>query len=195
MRNDNLVANEKGLFFRRWLTAPKQLGTLAPISQRLARAAAQLVQDPACAKVVELGAGTGRLTRSLLNAGIKAENLTAVELDDTFCRFLKSTLPKVNVIQGDVCELPALLGDNVVGTVDVVFSVIPLMYLTLPLREQIVTQALAVLKPEGKLYHVCYTPVSPLKKHEIIESKRLISMWVNLPPGFVWEFSRATSKA
>lgn len=195
MNNDNLAASEKGLFFRRWLTAPKQLGTLAPISQRLARSAAQLVQDPACAKVVELGAGTGRLTRSLMRAGIKPENLTAVELDKAFCRFLDSNLPKVKIIQGDACELTSLLGEKAVGTVDVVFSVIPLMYLAPAVREQIVMQALAVLRPGGKLYHVCYTPVSPFRKSETIESKRLISMWINLPPGFVWELCLAKPKA
>jgi len=52
---------------------------------------------------------------------------------------------------------------------------------------------LAVLKPSGKLYHVCYTPVSPFKKNETIESNRLVSLWMNIPPGFVWEFRRVNS--
>lgn len=191
MVNTDLVKSEKLLFFRRWLKAPKQLGTLAPISKRLARSAAKLVQDAACVTVVEIGAGTGRLTRTLIECGIKPDNLTAVELDKTFCDFLKKSLPQTNVIHGDACELPTLLGEKLVGKVDIVFSVIPLMYLDPIIRDQIVTQALAVLKPGGKLYHVCYTPISPFKKSETIESDRLVSLWMNIPPGFVWEFRRA----
>jgi phosphatidylethanolamine/phosphatidyl-N-methylethanolamine N-methyltransferase len=193
MVNTHLVKSEKLLFFRRWLKAPKQLGTLAPISKRLAHSAAKLVHDAACVKVVEIGAGTGRLTRTLIECGIKPDNLTAVELDETFCNFLKKSLPQANIIHGDACELPALLGEKLVGKVDIVFSVIPLMYLDSAIREQIMNQALAVLKPGGKFYHVCYTPVSPFKKNETIESNRLVSLWMNIPPGFVWEFRRVNS--
>lgn len=188
MTDYDLVEREGTLFFRRWLKEPKQLGTLAPISKKLARSAARLMHDPACLKVVEIGAGTGRLTRALIAEGVKHENLTAVELDESFCSFLRASMPKINVIHGDACELPSLLGQDLVNSVDIVYSVIPLMYLPLEVREKILTQALAVLKPGGKFYHVCYTPISPFRKNKAIKSKRLISSWLNVPPGFVWEF-------
>ncbi|WP_052046281.1 class I SAM-dependent methyltransferase [Candidatus Paracaedibacter symbiosus] len=194
MINYDLVKRENSLFFRRWLSEPKQLGTLAPISKKLARSAAKLIHDPACLKVVEIGAGTGRLTRSLMDYGVKPENLTAVELDASFCGFLRSSMPKINVIHGDACELPNLLGDKLSGSVDVVYSVIPLMYLDPEIRDRILEQSLAVLKPGGKFYHVCYTPLSPFRKNKSIKSKRLVSSWLNIPPGFVWEFRRAESE-
>lgn len=195
MNHKQLVKSEQNLFFRRWLKAPKQLGTLAPISQRLADKATCLVQNAATAKVVEIGAGTGRLTRTLLQAGVRDENLTAVELDAEFCNFLKNSLPQVKVIEGDAGQLPHLLGAQAVGTVDYVFSVIPLMYLEQRLRDHIVNQALAVLKPGGKLYHVCYSPFSPMGKNKLIKSKRVFSLWLNIPPGFVWEFDGAKTQA
>lgn len=194
MLNYDLVKRENGLFFKRWLKEPKQLGTLAPISKKLARVACNFLKDPACLKVVELGAGTGRLTRALINYGVKAENLTAVELDQTFCSFLKSSLPKINVIQGDAARLSNLLDSSLIGEVDVIYSVIPLMYLEPEMREKILRQGLAVLKPSGKFYHVCYTPISPFRKNKEIKSKRLASAWLNLPPGFVWEFSLAETQ-
>lgn len=194
MINYDLVKRENTLFFRRWLREPKQLGTLAPISKKLARSAAKLMQDPACLKIVEIGAGTGRLTRSLINYGVKPENLTAVELDEMFCGFLRASMPKINVIHGDACELPSLLGQDLVNSIDIVYSVIPLMYLQPEIRDKILEQAFAVLKPGGKFYHVCYTPISPFRKNRSIKSKRLVSSWLNLPPGFVWEFQCVDSQ-
>lgn len=191
MLNYESVKRENTLFFRRWLSEPRQLGTLAPISRKLARSACNLLKDPACLKVVEIGAGTGRLTRALIDYGVKAENLTAIDLDQTFCNFLRSSLPKIDVIQGDAANLPQLLDKSLIGSVDVVYSVIPLMYLDPGLRETILTQSLAVLRPGGKFYHVCYTPISPFRENKTVESKRLYSCWMNLPPGFIWEFSLA----
>ena len=188
MINHNLVKSENTLFFRRWLKEPKQLGTLAPISKKMARAAAKLMRNPACLKVVEIGAGTGRLTRSLIDYGVKAENLTAVEMDESFCDFLRMSIPKVHVIQGDACELPSLLRKDLIHSVDVIYSVIPLTYLPVETRDKILTQALTVLKPGGKFYHVCYTPFSPFRRNHLIKSKNLLSSWFNLPPGFIWEF-------
>lgn len=195
MDHKQLLKSEQRLFFQRWLKSPKQLGTLAPISQRLANKAASLVHNAAMSKIVEIGAGTGRLTRTLLEAGIKVDNLTAVELDGQFCHFLKNSLPQIQVIEGDASYLPTLLDPSLVEKIDYVFSVIPLMYLPQSLRDHIVHQALSVLKPTGKLYHVCYSPFSPLEKNQLIKSKRVVSLWLNAPPGFVWEFESAKAQA
>lgn len=191
MLDQDVTNKESRLFFKRWLLEPKQLGTLAPISQKLASQAAALVRFPLGKKIVEVGAGTGRLTRALLSVGVDPENLSAIELDGEFCQFLKSTLPRINVIHGDAAELPSLLPQDLVGQVDYVFSVIPLMYLQQPQREAIIEACFKVLKPDGKLFHVCYSPRSPFKGQPHIISQRIISKWVNLPPGFVWEFAHA----
>lgn len=76
MLNDDLVKRENSLFLKRWLQEPRQLGTLAPISRKLALSACTFLKDPTGLNVVGIGAGTGRLARWGLNPGSKLKSLT-----------------------------------------------------------------------------------------------------------------------
>lgn len=185
-----LERQESALFFRRWIKNPTQLGTLAPISLSLAKRSAALMDQPKDKIVVEIGAGTGRLSRQILKAGVKPQNFYAVELDPELCQFLTRTLPDSHCIHGDAVKLPELL-PHLVGQVDVLYSVIPLMYLPQETRDAIYYAARAMLKPGGDFFHVCYSPISPFKGHPDILSKKVLSKWVNLPSGFVWKFDNA----
>ena len=188
---------ESLLFFRRWLKHPFQVGTLAPITPKLARLAAQAVSNPD-GLYVEIGAGTGRLSRALLQQGVKPENLALVELDPFFCSFLNQTLPSVLepdqslpfVIEGDAAKLPDLLPAHFIGQVDVVFSVIPLMYIPTSVRQAIIEAAFQVLKPGGVIIHVTYNARSPLSFMPNLHQHRLGQLWLNLPPGFVWHYQQ-----
>jgi phosphatidylethanolamine/phosphatidyl-N-methylethanolamine N-methyltransferase len=73
-----LRRRENTLFFKRWIKHPFQMGTLAPITPRLAKLVASLVSNPSDL-IVEIGAGTGRLTRALLAEGVKPKNLAFEE--------------------------------------------------------------------------------------------------------------------
>lgn len=185
-----LQRQESALFFRRWVKSPTQLGTLAPISLSLARRSAALMDNPEEKVVVEIGAGTGRLSRQILKAGVQPQNFYAVELDSELCQFLTRTLPDSHCIHGDAAKLPELL-PHLVGKVDVLYSVIPLMYLPQETRDAIYYAARSMLKPDGDFFHVCYSPISPFKNHPHILSKKIFSKWVNLPSGFVWKFDNA----
>lgn len=189
-----LIVQENKLFFRRWLKKPGQLGTLAPISCSFAEKASALLGDDRINEkiVVEIGAGTGRLSRALLEQGVRPDHFYAVELDAELCDFLKNSLPQGSqAIQGDACHLSTVLPQEIVGKVDVVYSVIPLMYLPQEVRDEIYQAVQKVLKPDGVFYHVCYSPISPYASNKAIRSERVISKWINLPSGFVWTFQNA----
>jgi phosphatidylethanolamine/phosphatidyl-N-methylethanolamine N-methyltransferase len=191
MTEAEIIKQENKLFFRRWLKQPKQLGTLAPISRGLAYRAAIQLSDPHRKKVIEIGAGTGRLSRALLNFGLSPQNFITVELDQEFHQFLQETIPGVHHIHGDAALLPQLLPEAWVGQVDVIYSVIPLMYLPKPVRKAILMACKQVLKPGGVIYHVTYSHLSPFADELSLKGERIVSKWVNLPPGFVWKFTDA----
>jgi phosphatidylethanolamine/phosphatidyl-N-methylethanolamine N-methyltransferase len=183
---------ENRLFFRRWLKNPRQLGTLAPISIKLAKLAAQAAlgfYKPG-QSMVEIGAGTGRLTRALLAAGVQAEDLTVVELDGEMCSFLRKTVPDICVIEGDALDLPRFLPLNDRGEICTVVSAIPLMYLAENSRKSLINSAFAVLAPSAGIIHVTYNPRSPLRFWNEITAERVASAWLNIPPGFVWLFKQ-----
>ncbi len=194
----SIATEENRLFFKQWLKSPMQLGTFAPISLKLAHLAASQLDVSNKTTIVEIGAGTGRLTRALLARGVNLDRLSMVELDSKMSDFLKLSLQHLykskaqpKVIQGDAAELLRLIPNTWIGKVDYVVSAIPLMYMDEPLRERIIQAALDVLNPvTGSIYHVSYSPVSPVKfmEGELLQ-KRVVSLWGNMPPGFVWRFT------
>ena len=63
------IANA-GLFFRRWLSNPLQMGSVVPSSPALCRRVAAHAHCAPDEIVVELGAGTGVISRALLDSGL-----------------------------------------------------------------------------------------------------------------------------
>ena len=194
--NIHLRKKENSLFFKQWIKHPGRLGTLAPISVRLATSAAAPIDTNE--RVVEIGAGTGRLTRALLEKGIHPHNLAVIELDSSLTTFLKKTLPGLydgqtpfpHIIEGDATYLDTLIPAEWVGTVDTVVSAIPLMYLEKKQRLAIIDAAFNVLKPGGRIIHVTYSPKSPIEFSTAINQTRTASLWMNIPPGFVWTYTQ-----
>ncbi len=190
--NENKIARQENwLFLKQWLRYPTQLGTFAPISKTLAHQAASLVANtlPRHGHIIELGAGTGRLTRALLHQGIAPQQLATIELDEKMHSFLKATLPAVHSICGDAANLQSLLPEEFLTRVSSVVSVIPFMYFPLELRKKIVDAVWKVLPPDGVFFHVTYSPTSPLQAiYPHIQAKRVLSKWRNVPPGFVWKY-------
>src|SRR5215510_7987416 len=92
------LPSERWLFFRRALAHPLQLGTPIPSSPALGRLiAAQLDARPdGC--TIEIGGGTGVITRELLAAGLPADRLLVVELDSEMADYLRGTVPKIRVV-------------------------------------------------------------------------------------------------
>ena len=59
------------VFFGLWLQKPLQIAAAAPSGSRLADAIARCVEFDRSGTILELGAGTGSLTRGLLRAGFE----------------------------------------------------------------------------------------------------------------------------
>src|SRR5579863_6497914 len=102
-------AADPGLFFRRWLTNPLRTGSVVPSSAALcARIVRQTRRAPDEA-VLELGAGTGVISRALLASGVPADRLFVVEIAPDMAAHLRGALPGARVIEGDARHLPELL--------------------------------------------------------------------------------------
>jgi phosphatidylethanolamine/phosphatidyl-N-methylethanolamine N-methyltransferase len=195
--DQKLRAEENKLFMKQFFKKPGQLGTIAPISVALAREAASKLRT-LDGKIVEIGAGTGRLTRALFERGVEPHNLIAVELDGALCSFLKNSLDNLfptldqtsSVVHGDASFLNRLIPASWCGSVQTVVSAIPFMYLPEDKRIEIVESAFRVLEASGDILHVTYNPKSPLAFTDAYHQERVVAKWLNLPPGFVWRFSR-----
>ena len=118
------------LFLREWLRRPQQIGSLVPSSDNLGHAmSGWLPSDPADL-VLELGPGTGSITRSLLEHGVPPERLVAIEMSPRLSGLLMRRFPGIHVIQGDAQEMERLLRPHTSNArrVGTVVSSLPLIH-------------------------------------------------------------------
>jgi len=189
---DSLPRPEGGsnasLFFRRWLANPLQMGSVVPSSPALCRRIARRVERQEHELVLELGAGTGVISRALLAAGVPAERLVVVEIVPEMAAHLQETLPGVNVICGDAFRLAEALPRAWHGRLGTVICGIPLVLLPLERQRAFLDSVESVAPGRGfLLYSYCIT--SPLKHRALgLAAERLSWTPLNLPPAGVWRY-------
>lgn len=179
------------LFLARWIKAPHRIGALAPSSRHLGRAMARQIDVRRARLVVELGGGTGSITRALLASGLAPEKLIVVERDEALHRLLRERFPQLRVLRGDAAQLVALLRPLGITQVSAIVSSLPLLSMPKRLRHRIVEQSFALLAERGSLVQFTYGLASPLPAREFpVIGKVAARVWRNLPPAFVWRFER-----
>lgn len=183
------------LFLKNWIFHPLQMGTIFPSSPRTGKLIGDLVQNPSQCKVVELGAGTGQVTEWLSKEGIKKENFISVEYDKGFYKELKRKFPTVNFLNIDAAELLEKIPPEFIGKTDYVISTLPLIPMPKEQQLKILNATFKLLKPEGKLYQVSLSLRKPKYFDELgLESKHVLTSWLNLPPMFVYELMEGNLK-
>ena len=184
------VANA-ALFLRRWAANPLQMGSIVPSSGALCRRVVRQTQWQGDEVVLELGAGTGVISRALLDAGLPREKLIVVEIVPDMARHLASALPGVCVVEGDARDLPSLLPAAVRGRIGTVICGIPLVLLPLAEQRRFI-QAIELVAPGRGFLHFSYCATSPLPsaKHGLV-AKREAWTPLNFPPASVWRYRPA----
>lgn len=185
----------RAMFLAVWARAPRAVGALFPSSRFLARRIAAQVDVHRPGWVIELGAGTGSVTRALVAAGVKPERLLVVELDRRLCALLKVRFPGLNVVRADAAALDQLLVDSHVHKVNAIVSSLPLLSLPKRVEEEIIGQMFTALPEDGVIVQFTYGPKSPIGNRHLkrnhIKARRAGRVWLNLPPASVWRYERA----
>ena len=141
--------------------------------------------------VVELGPGTGSVTRALVGTGVPEERLVLVERDPHLHAWLEGQFPRANVLLSDARQLDEILPAGQTGRVATVVSSLPLTSLPRHERDEIVRVAFRVLSEHGSLVQYSYGLPSPLPCEALgLTGQRVEFAAANLPPATVWRFSR-----
>jgi len=182
------------LFWRRYLHRPLGVGGVAPSGSALAAAMVQTLAPGAGDVIVEIGPGTGPFTRALLASGVAPGKLILVEFDPEFVRHLRHRFPGVTVLQGDAQELPRLLKEQGHDKVPRILSGLPLRSMPEPVRAGISRAMATSLADDGALVQFSYFLAPPLAEAEVkacgLEARRARTVVANIPPAFVWRYSR-----
>lgn len=182
---------DAALFLWKWIQAPTRIGSVWPSGRALGRAMAAELDLTVPGAIVELGAGTGPITATLLQSGVPPERFYAVERDPGLAAALRQRLPGVRVIEGDAGELPALMRAEGVETVSAIVSCLPLVSLPRALVRRVIEGGFDVLHPEGRFIQFTYGTISPIPlRHFRLQARRVCRVWRNLPPAAVWRYTR-----
>jgi phosphatidylethanolamine/phosphatidyl-N-methylethanolamine N-methyltransferase len=178
-------------FFKGWIDKPKSVGSIVPTSSITARKMASIVDPKSGLPVLEVGPGTGVITRAILAQGVRPENLYAVEYSTDFVRHLRQLYPGVNVIEGDAFNLDSTLGDKREVVFDSVVSGVPL--LNFPVAQRIAyIESLLDRIPAGRpIVQLTYGPLSPIppgRGDYTVEHFHFVIR--NIPPTQLWIYRR-----
>ena len=176
------------------------MGAVIPSGRLLAEAMARATihaLDGRTGHVVELGAGTGEVTKALLAAGIAPARLVLVERDPELTSFLRRHFAEPKIIEGDAARLPRLLVENGTMPIAAVVSSLPLLSLPTDIVNGIVHGVFDALPQGAALVQFTYGPTPPVPR-ALREQLRLVGtssrrIWRNVPPAVVWTFRRPTS--
>ncbi len=184
--------SESRLLLKLWLKNPMKIGTVAPSSAELANAMARHIPHHADGYIVELGGGTGPVTRAILEAGVPPDRLIVIERDPLLHKHLTERYPNVRVLLGDAMHLQQLLRREGVAPVRAVVSSLPLLVMKKAVQHRIGAQIFAVLAPDAPLIQFTYGLFSPLKNRRRLGVSGGVKDRVlqNIPPASVWLYHK-----
>jgi phosphatidylethanolamine/phosphatidyl-N-methylethanolamine N-methyltransferase len=180
-------------FLKSLIDKPHLTGAVAPSGRALARAMAAASGPPRHGKIVELGPGTGPVTRALIERGVAPDRLTLVEFNPEFARLLRGRFPGVHVIEGDAYDLPRTLAELADSEVSAFVSSLPLLIQPPPKREKMLDDAFALMGQGGVFVQFTYGPASPMPLKSLTDryaASRSAPVWLNIPPARVWTYRR-----
>jgi len=184
------TSDDFGHFLKGWIRNPLSVGAVAPSGKSLAKLMAKGVG--AGSRVIELGAGTGKVSEALLATGIHPENLYLVECDPALVKILQRRFPRCHVVAADVLDLE--LTFDATSYFDFVISGLPLLCFSVEKRYRVLRQALEWLQPSGQIHQFTYAGRCPidrdLRAALRVDSRLLGVAPLNLPPGFVYRLTR-----
>ena len=178
-------------FLRAWIRQPKSVGSVWPTGAPMARRMASIINVNSGLPVLEIGPGTGTITKAILQTGIAPEKLWSVEYSKEFSDKLRAKFPMINTIQGDAFDLNTTLGDQKDAIFDCAISALPLLNFPLPTRIAFVDDVLDRLPKGRPLIQFSYGPKSPVP-HGLgnYSIKRFGMVLRYVPPAQLWIYSR-----
>jgi phospholipid N-methyltransferase len=185
--------NENIQFLQAFLKNPLKVGAVAPSSPDLARMMLEGIKPDENNIIIELGVGTGAITKFLRELIPDQRSYLGIELDPKLVRSLHYKYPDLNIVCGNASDLSRLHADSGLGKVGYVLCCLPFVTLPGEVANEVLSEVDSFMS-EGCLFrafqyaHGYYSPAA-LKLRAYMRTRYGIShrsklVVKNVPPAY-----------
>ncbi len=183
------------VLIRHFLKNPTTVGTVWPSSTALCRELVNGINIDKAQSVVELGPGTGVVTKQIIANMHDNAHFFAIELNEAICKSFSKKLPDIKIYNDSAANLKQLLEDEKLTEADCVISGLPWASLPMQVQNEILDAIIECLPKGGYFTTFAYLqgtllPAARKFKKQLdnhfseVEKSRII--WHNMPPAFVY---------
>jgi phospholipid N-methyltransferase len=176
---------ERLMFFYNFLQAPGQVGSITPSSHALAKQMMKPIDWDKAQTIVELGAGTGIFTKWIEELKRTDATLVSFEKETSMRKRLELLFPDT-LFHEDAVELVRVLNEAGLGKADGIISGLPFANFPQALRDQIMEQVYAALKPGGVFVAFQYSLQMKKQLKDVFTDVSVKLVPFNVPPAFVY---------
>jgi phospholipid N-methyltransferase len=123
-----------------------------------------------------------------------------LELNEAMHQTLKQRFPEIRLHLANAADVQHVARESGfldAGPADAVVSGLGLLSMPRPLQREIVAEAFACLRPDGRFVQFTYGPASPVAREVLddlaLSARRVSFTWWNVPPATVYVYERLRS--
>ncbi len=150
-KTNSFKLNGRLVFIQEFLKHPLQIGSITPSSHFLERRIVKAAQADSVNVIIELGPGTGGITRAILRAMPQHARLLCVEINPRF-KTLVGKIKDDRLIThlGSATDLKEIISEYGLETPDSIVSGIPFSTMSRSTGSQILETVSSLLAPKGR---------------------------------------------
>jgi phosphatidylethanolamine/phosphatidyl-N-methylethanolamine N-methyltransferase len=149
------------LFLGKFLRHGTAIASIAPSSRWLSATTLRNIDWKRASALVELGAGTGPITRAIAARARPECRVVVVERDPDFVRLLRARFrdqSNFEIVAADVRDLRSILAECGLAQVDHVISGLPVPSFPRELQQSLFQAVSAILRPDGTYNQITEIP-------------------------------------
>lgn len=192
----------------RWLTGafimevcrnPRAVGAIAPTGNDIAMALISTANVKGSQRIIELGAGTGAITKHIVKDTSAESDVLAIEKNPKFSAILRASFPSLKVRCGCVTRLSQFAAQAGFKDAESIISALPWTVFPLPVQEEVIGTVASLLTENGVFTTVaCYgihltragRNFRTLLDDKFAKVHATPVVWRNFPPAFIYRCSK-----
>ncbi len=184
---------------KHFIKTPKSTGAIWASSKALSKRMVSGLDFDNAKTIVELGPGSGSITKQILLKVSDQQSFFAIELNEELYKELSQKMPSLKLYNDNASNLKNIIDKENRKSVDLVISGLPWVLFPVKLQEEIMNAIIDSLSEGGNFVTFAYVhgrvfPTSKRFVHMLhqkfskVEKSKIV--WMNVPPAIVYKCTK-----